>query len=44
MYEYFVGHDLTEGKLNELGAQGWELVAVVPVGISINAFWLKRKK
>lgn len=27
-WEYLVRHDLTQGDLNALGRQGWELVSV----------------
>jgi hypothetical protein len=40
------GDDHTEERLNELGDEGWELVAVSPVGKDNRylGFWFKRPK
>lgn len=42
-WEYLVIEEmLNSGKLNELGAQGWELVAVVSPGHFVLHYFFKR--
>lgn len=45
-FEYFFGVNLGELEANELGAQGWELVAIFTAGPdrSNEVFWFKRQK
>ena len=48
-WEYKVIHHLNEQKLNELGAEGWELVTVLPAissgsSTGVTTFYLKRAK
>lgn len=46
LWEYKFEYEIREKKANELGAQGWELVAISPTGSasSVTEYVFKRAK